>query len=112
VAAGKRLLRELLACNSWGVQAVEQQVDTAEKAGALVQLAWGFGLLSAVLSQREYQAWDGAEEQGEKEEGMEKEKEKEKEKETEVHTEEADGKGKEKVTEVEAESDIVVLEGG
>jgi hypothetical protein len=95
-AAGERLLRELLACNSWGVRAAERGADTAERqaeaaateeqAGALMQLARGFGLLSAVLSQREYQPRDGVEEHGEGGEGTEKEKERE----TEVRT---DGRG-------------------
>jgi hypothetical protein len=79
-AAGKRLLRELLACNSRSAWAAERRAAAVEEqAGALLQIARGFGLLSAVLSQQEYQPWDGADEQGEREGGTEKEKGKTKE---------------------------------
>jgi hypothetical protein len=124
-ATGEQLLRELLACNSWSVRAVEQHAAAMEEqARALVQLARGFGLLSAVLSQQEYRLQDGVEEQGGKEEGTEKEKQKQKqtealtmeegngagnteEMEAEKRTEE---KGKEKETVTEAE--VIVVEDG
>jgi hypothetical protein len=132
MAAGEWLLQELLACNSRSaqVEAMEQLVAAQEEhTGALVHLAWGFGILVVVMSQQEYPGWDGVREQGVegkegemgsretvvKETGKEKEKEKQMGNETE--TEGADqvlvdkGKGKEvkiEVVVVEDESEAEV----
>jgi hypothetical protein len=120
-AAGERLLRELLACNSRGARAAERRADAVERraaaaeeqARALVQLARGFGLLLAVLSQREYRPRDGAEEHGEGGEGTEKEKG------AEVHMDAENGGQKETETEgrteqegKEKETEVIVVEGG
>jgi hypothetical protein len=112
-------------------QAMAQEelvVAAREFARAHMQLVWG--ILTAVLSQREYRGRDGAEEQEKKEtegkqveegSGMEKkrkmemEKERETEKvgqeETETEVEVSKGKGKGRAVEVE-EDEVVVVEDG